>query len=106
LLANFGMTLILKFLSDNLPKSTEVSLDASVLAFTVFISMVTGVIAGLLPAIRMTKTNVNDALKQGLGKTDSDSGGRRTRGILVVSEVALSLILLVGAGLLFPRFGS
>jgi putative ABC transport system permease protein len=100
LLANFGMALILKFLTDNLPKSTEVSLDASVLAFTVFISVVTGVIAGLLPAMRMTKTNVNDALKQGLGKTDSDSSGRRTRSILVVSEVALSLILLVGAGLM------
>jgi predicted permease len=100
LLAKFGMALTLKFLSDNLPKSTEVSLDTSVLAFTVFISIVTGVIAGLLPAIRMTKTNVNDALKQGLGKTDSDSGGRRTRSLLVVSEVALSLILLVGAGLM------
>jgi putative ABC transport system permease protein len=100
LLAHSGIALILKFLSDNLPKSTEVTLDASVLAFTLFISIVTGVIAGLLPAIRMTKTNVNDALKQGLGKTDSDSGGRRTRSILVVSEVALSLILLVGAGLM------
>jgi predicted permease len=100
LLARFGMALTLKFLSDNLPKSTEVSLDAFVLAFTVFISLGTGLIAGLLPAIRMTKTNVNDALKQGLGKTDSDSGGRRTRSILVVSEVALSLILLVGAGLM------
>ena len=100
LLARFGMALTLKFLSDNLPKSTEVSLDGFVLAFTVFISIVTGVIAGLLPAIRMTKTNVNDALKQGLGKTDSDSAGRRTRSILVVSEVALSLILLVGAGLM------
>ena len=100
LLAHSGIALILKFLSDNLPKSTEVTLDASVLTFTIFISIVTGVIAGLLPAIRMTKTNVNDALKQGLGKTDSDSGGRRTRSILVVSEVALSLILLVGAGLM------
>ena len=100
LLAKLSMALTLKFLSDNLPKSTEVSLDTSVLAFTVFISIVTGVIAGLLPAIRMTKTNVNDALKQGLGKTDSDSGGRRTRSLLVVSEVALSLILLVGAGLM------
>src|ERR1700736_2068791 len=100
LLAHFGIALTLKFLSDNLPKSTEVSLDTSVLAFTIFISIGTGVIAGLLPAIRMTKTNVNDALKQGLGKTDSDSGGQRTRSILVVSEVALSLILLVGAGLM------
>jgi predicted permease len=100
LLARFGIALTLKFLSDNLPKSTEVNLDGFVLAFTVFISVVTGVVAGLLPAIRMTKTNVNDALKQGLGKTDSDSAGRRTRSFLVVSEVALSLILLVGAGLM------
>ena len=100
LLANSGIALILKFLSDNLPKSTEVSLDATVHAFTIFISIATGVIAGLLPAIRMTKTNVNEALKQGFGKTDSDSSGRRTRSILVVSEVALSLILLVGAGLM------
>jgi putative ABC transport system permease protein len=100
LLARFGMAMTLEFLSDNLPKSTEITLDVSVLSFTVFISIVTGVIAGLLPAIRMTKTNVNDALKQGLGKTDSDSAGRRTRSILVVSEVALSLILLVGAGLM------
>jgi putative ABC transport system permease protein len=68
LLARSGIALMLKFLSDNLPKSTEVSLDTSVLAFTIFISIVTGVIAGLLPAIRMTKTNVNDALKQGLEK--------------------------------------
>ena len=100
LLANSAISLILKFLSDNLPKSTEVSLDAPVLAFTIFISIATGVIAGLLPAMRMTKTNVNDALKQGLGKTDSDSTGPRTRSILVASEVALSLILLVGAGLM------
>jgi predicted permease len=100
LLARFGIALTLKFLSDNLPKSTEVNLDGFVLAFTVFMSVVTGVVAGLLPAIRMTKTNINDALKQGLGKTDSDSAGRRTRSFLVVSEVALSLILLVGAGLM------
>jgi putative ABC transport system permease protein len=100
LLAHFGILLTLKFLSDNLPKSTEVSLDAGVLAFTLFLSLLTGLIAGLVPAFRLTKTNIIEALKQGLGKTDSDSGGNRTRKILVVSEVALSLMLLVGAGLM------
>jgi putative ABC transport system permease protein len=100
LLAHFGIILTLKFLSANLPKSTTVSLDLGVLAFTLFLSVITGLIAGLVPALRLTKTNVNDSLKQGLGKTDSDSGGNRTRGMLVVSEVALSLILLVGAGLM------
>ena len=100
LLARFGIILTLKFLSDNLPKSTNVTLDFGVLLFTLFLSIVTGLIAGLVPAFRLTKTNVNDALKQGLGKTDSDAGGTRTRGLLVVSEVALSLMLLVGAGLM------
>jgi len=100
LLAHFGIILTLKFLSDNLPKSTTVALDSGVLVFTLFLSIVTGLVAGLVPALRLTRTNVNDSLKQGLGKTDSDSGGNRTRGLLVVSEVALSLILLVGAGLM------
>ena len=71
LLAHFGIILTLKFLSDNLPKSTTVSLDLGVLAFTLFLSVVTGLVAGLVPALRLTKTNVNDSLKQGLGKTDS-----------------------------------
>jgi len=54
----------------------------------------------VLPALRWTREDVSDALKQGLGRTTSDSGGKRTRGVLVVAEVALSLMLLIGAGLL------
>jgi putative ABC transport system permease protein len=99
-LAHFGIQLTVKFLAGNLPKSTEVSLDAGVLLFTLALAVTTGLLAGILPAFRLTKTNVNDTLKQGLGKTDSDSSGGRTRGFLVVSEVALSLMLLVGAGLM------
>jgi putative ABC transport system permease protein len=99
-LAHFGIQLTVKFLAGNLPKSTEVSLDAGVLLFTLALAVTTGLLAGILPAFRLTKTSVNDALKQGLGKTDSDSSGGRTRGFLVVSEVALSLMLLVGAGLM------
>jgi putative ABC transport system permease protein len=99
-LAHFGIQLTVKFLAGNLSKSTEVTLDASVLFFTLALAVTTGFLAGILPAFRLTKTNVNDALKQGLGKTDSDSSGGRTRSVLVVSEVALSLMLLVGAGLM------
>ena len=99
-LAHFGIQLTVKFLAGNLSKSTEITLDASVLLFTLALAVTTGFLAGILPAFRLTRTNVNDALKQGLGKTDSDSSGGRTRGILVVSEVALSLMLLVGAGLM------
>ena len=98
--AHFGVTLIVKFLGDQLPKSADVYPDAWVLAFTLGISVFAGLLAGLLPALRLTKGDVNESLKQGLGRTTSDSGGNRTRSVLVVCEVALSLMLLVGAGLL------
>jgi putative ABC transport system permease protein len=99
-LARFGMTLIVKFLGDRLPRSTEITLDAQVLAFTVFITLFAGILAGLLPAVRFTRTDVSEALKQGQSRGSSDSGGSKTRGLLVVSEVALSLVLLIGAGLM------
>ena len=98
--AHFGIVLIVKFLAQQLPRSTEIGLDAWVLAFTLGISLLTGFAAGLLPALRLTREDVNQALKQGLGRNASDSGGNRTRSVLVVCEVALSLMLLIGAGLL------
>jgi predicted permease len=62
--------------------------------------MATGLVAGILPGWRLANTDVNEALKQSAGRTASDAGGSRTRGVLVVAEVALSLMLLVGAGLM------
>jgi len=100
LLANLGITLISKFLADRLPRFAQVHLDASVLAFTVVISLAAGILAGLLPALRFTNADVNEALKQGTSRGTSDSGGAKTRGVLVVAEVALSLVLLIGAGLM------
>jgi predicted permease len=99
-LARFCITLIQKFLADRLPSSTEITLDASVLAFTVFLALLAGLLAGLLPAVRFTRTDLNEALKQGQSRGNSDSSGSNTRGLLVVSEVALSLVLLIGAGLM------
>jgi putative ABC transport system permease protein len=98
--AHYGVILIVKFLAQRLPLSSEIRVDGWVLAFTLGVSLATGIAAGLLPALRMSKTNVNEALKQGLGRTASDSGGNGTRNVLVVCEVALSLMLLIGAGLL------
>jgi predicted permease len=92
------------FLADKVPHSVDVGLDLKVLVFTVLVSVCTGIIAGILPALHLSRANVNEALKQGLGRTDTDSGGNRTRNILVVVEVSLSLILLVGAGLLIRSF--
>jgi putative ABC transport system permease protein len=98
--AHFGVGLIVAFLAQKLPRAADIAVDGWVLAFTLAISLLTGLIAGLVPAFRATKTNLNDALKQGLGRTDADSGGSRTRSLLVVSEIALSLVLLTGAGLM------
>jgi putative ABC transport system permease protein len=102
--AHLADRLIVAFLADKLPRSIDVGLDWQVLAFTAAISVVTGIAAGVLPALRSSRGDVNQALKQGLGRSDADSGGHRTRSILVVSEVALSLMLLIGAGLMIRSF--
>jgi putative ABC transport system permease protein len=102
--AHAGVRLIMAFLADKIPHSIEVGLDAKVLGFTAGISLFAGMLAAVLPALRLTRADVNQSLKQGLGRTDANSSGQRTRSILVVSEVALSLILLVGAGLMIRSF--
>jgi putative ABC transport system permease protein len=102
--AHFGVRLIMAFLADKLPASMEANLDLKVLTFTAAVSVLTGVVAGILPALHLSRANVNQALKQGLGRTGSDSGGTRTRSVLVVVEVALSLVLLIGAGLMIRSF--
>jgi predicted permease len=99
IVAHFGITLIARFLANQLPTSTDLSLDGFVLSFAFVLSLVTGVLAGIVPALRLSKSNVNETLKQGLGRM-GDTGGNRTRAVLVVSEVALSLMLLAGAGLM------
>jgi predicted permease len=98
--ARFGQSLVTRALADQLPRATEVQMDGRVLAFTLAASILTGLAAGFIAGARLMRGDLNDSLKQGLGKSDSYSGGRRTRSALVVSEVALSLILLIGAGLM------
>jgi predicted permease len=98
--AHYGNRFIVAYLAHQLPKSVNPGLDWRVLAFTLVISMLTGVVAGLLPALRLSRGDVNEALKQGLGRTDAASGSAKTRDVLVVCEVALSLVLLVAAGLM------
>jgi predicted permease len=83
-----------------MPRSAEIRLDLVVLGFTFIASVLTGVAAGMIACWRVMRIDPNESLKQGLGKTDAQSGGNRTRSALVVCEVALSLMLLVGAGLM------
>ena len=100
LVAYFGERFMVAYLANQLPPTVTVGLDLRVLAFTAVISILTGIAAGMLPAFRLAKSDVNQALKQGLGRTDTSSGSQRTRSVLVVAEVALSLVLLIGAGLM------
>jgi putative ABC transport system permease protein len=81
----------------------NLGIDWRVFAFTLGVSVLTGVVFGLTPALLATRTNLNESLKEG-GRT-GDSGGRgRARAALVVAEVALSLVLLAGAGLMVRSF--
>ena len=98
LLAYCGTKTLVKSLPAALPRASEVSLDSKVLLFTVLLSLLTGVIFGLAPALRATRTNLQDVMKQ----TGRGSSGFRHRlqGIFVAVEIALALVLLVGAGLM------
>ncbi len=98
--AHYGTAFMVRFVGNRLPRSAAIGLDGWVLAFTLGVSLLTGTLAGLIPALRLMKEDVGDALKQSAGRTASESGGSRTRSVLIVAEVALSLMLLIGAGLL------
>jgi putative ABC transport system permease protein len=82
----------------------EIGLNGQVLAFSLGVSVVTGILFGLVPAISSSSTNPAEALKQ--GERGSTGGGRRRRAVLIATEVGLSLILLIGAGLMIKSFGN
>jgi len=92
----------------NIPRIEAIALDGTVLAFTFGVSIVTGMLFGLAPAVRAARVDLNTSLKAG-GRNAQGDGGfgssrRRLRSLLVVAEVAISLMLLVGAGLLIRSF--
>ena len=99
LAAYFGVDVLLAAFGQDLPRANEVRVDGQVLAFTAAIAMVTGAIAAFAPAWQLTGRDANDVLKQGASRGNSAHDGR-VRNLLVVSEVALALMLLIGAGLL------
>ncbi|HKD59760.1 MAG TPA: ABC transporter permease [Terracidiphilus sp.] len=105
-LARFGIELLLKFFADKMPRMGEIGLSGTVLWFTLGLSLLTGILSGLLPAFGMIRDDVNEALKQGLGRLDSDTSGSFTRSALVSVEVALSIVLLIGAGLMLRSLWS
>jgi putative ABC transport system permease protein len=99
LLAVWGVQLLVSLSADSLPRTVDVRIDATVLAFTLLISVVTGLLFGLAPAFRTTKVNLSDSLKDGARGSEGVMRNR-TRSLLVVFESAVAVVLLIGAGLL------
>ena len=102
LVAMWGADLLLAVIPNNVPWITEIALDRNVFGFTLAASVITGVIFGLVPALQASSPNLNETLKE--GGRGSTSGGHRARSVLVVTEVALALVLLIGAGLMLQTF--
>ena len=100
LLAAWGIDLLVTLSGDTVPRTANVKIDATVLAFTFVTSLLTGLLFGLAPAFRTLKLNLTEALKEG-GRSGAEGAMRnRTRSLLVVFESAIAVVLLVGAGLL------
>jgi putative ABC transport system permease protein len=103
-LALWGTRLLLVVSPSSLPHTTEIRLNADVLAFTSGIALFTALLCGLLPALQAARKNVQISLKEGGRSGGGSQRRRRTHNALVVAEVALSLVLLIGAGLTVRSF--
>jgi putative ABC transport system permease protein len=102
-LALWGLDLLLAAIPVEVPFWMKFSMDGRVLSFTIGISLLTGLVFGVAPALQASRPDLNETLKDG-GRTGTGTGHHRLRNLLVVAEVALSLMLLVGAGLMMRSF--
>ena len=102
LLAIWGTSVLSSYIPDGIPRMNELGLDARVLAFTFGASLLTGIFFGLAPVLQSAKRNLTETLKE--GERNSSPSHNRAGKLLVISEVALTLVLLVGAGLLVKSF--
>jgi putative ABC transport system permease protein len=103
LLAWWGIEILITLIPEDLPRLSEIKLDRWVLGFTFSLALVTGILFGVVPAIQGSKTDLNEAMKEG---SRGNSGSRRAwlRSTLVVAEIAIALVLLISASLLGQTF--
>jgi len=104
LLALWGVDALVRLSPGQIPRAREISIDGRVLWFTLATALLTGVAFGLIPALQCSRTELTTALKESSRNMTAGFGRHRARGLLVVTEVALSLVLLVGAGLMIKSF--
>ncbi|MBC8167220.1 MAG: ABC transporter permease [Bryobacteraceae bacterium] len=102
-LASFGLSLIIATNAGMIPRIQEAAIDIPVLIFSLLVTIVTGIVFGLAPAMHLTRS-LNDSLRASAGRTFGSIGANRFRGALVSAELSLALILLIGAGLLVQAF--
>ena len=102
LLAIWGSRMLVRL--GSLPNSGDIGIDIWALGFTLLVSFGAGIIIGIVPALQFTRTSISETLKQGSGRTGGSPIKQHTRKALVISEVALSLVLLIGAGLMIRSF--
>ncbi|MGH9854847.1 MAG: ABC transporter permease, partial [Blastocatellia bacterium] len=103
LVSFWSVNLLRQALPDNLPRADEIGIDGQVFGFMFLISLLAGVLFGLLPAFQASRVNLSDTLKEG-ARGHGGISSHRIRNLLVVSEVALALALLIGAGLMLRSF--
>src|SRR5262245_6503052 len=104
LLALAGIRILRTFIPVAIAQVGTITINGTVLVFTLFVAFVTGITFGLFPAIQGSHFNLNDTLKEGARDPGGGSKGNRIRGFLVIGEVAVSFVLLIGAGLLINSF--
>jgi putative ABC transport system permease protein len=104
LLALAGIRVLKAFIPATISQTQTISIDGKVLLFTALIALLTGIVFGLAPAVHVSHSNLNDSLKEGGRDSAASRKGNRVRGLLVIGEVAVSFILLIGAGLLINSF--
>ncbi|MFL6541531.1 MAG: ABC transporter permease [Chthoniobacterales bacterium] len=102
--AFWGIDALLALGPKNIPRLDSIGIDREVLGFTLLVSVITGVFFGLAPALSLSKPQLNDTLKEGGRGSAESARGRQLRNALAVAEIALSLVLLVSAGLLIRSF--
>jgi putative ABC transport system permease protein len=99
ILASWTVSVLSRVAHETVPRMTGLAINGKVLAFSFFVTVLTGILFGVLPALRSSKTDLHETLKDS-SATTTDTTGKKLRGTLVVAEVAFSVALLVGAGLL------
>lgn len=104
MVASASLGPLLRLAEGSVPQVFTVSLDRSVLLFTFLVSVITGLIFGIVPALRTTKLDLRETLNEGSRGSTSGPGQHRLRGVLVATEIALAMLLLIGSGLLLRSF--